>query len=75
MKFLSSLWQTWKTIAHKIGIFQSKVILSFFYLLLLPFGLLFSLFKDALKMKKLRSSTWKNKDSQSETLAELTNQY
>jgi hypothetical protein len=37
---LRRLWHHWKVIAHRIGNFQSRVLLNVFYLLiLLPFGL------------------------------------
>ena len=75
MGLIRNLWSAWKKLAHKIGVFQSKVIPSVFYLLLLPFGFLFSFFKDALKMKMERKSTWEDKTSQSETIAELRQQY
>jgi len=75
MKFLNILWQGWKSLAHKIGVFQSKVILTVFYFLLTPFGLFFSIFKDELKMKKLEKSTWIKKTKQSETLEELAQQF
>ena len=75
MQILLSLWQAWKKLAHRLGVFQSKVILSVFYLLLVPFGLFFSLFKDLLKMKQVRKSTWEIKSSQSKTLDSLKQQY
>ncbi|OGG05910.1 hypothetical protein A3D05_03230 [Candidatus Gottesmanbacteria bacterium RIFCSPHIGHO2_02_FULL_40_24] len=75
MKIFKRLWQGWKRIAHKIGVFQSKVILTVFYFLLTPFGLLFTYFKDELKMKKLSHSTWNQKNKHSQSLADLKNQY
>lgn len=47
-------WQGWKDLAHKIGNFQARVILSIFYaVLVLPFGLAARLFSDPLRIKKL----------------------
>jgi hypothetical protein len=46
-------WQAWKDLAHKIGNFQARVILTIFYaVLVLPFGLMARLFSDPLRIKK-----------------------
>jgi hypothetical protein len=48
-----SAWQAWKDLAHKIGNFQARVILSIFYAILVaPFGLSARLFSDPLRIKK-----------------------
>lgn len=47
MSLLYAIWERWKIIAHAIGVFQSKVLLTIFYFIfLLPFGLIFSLKKN-----------------------------
>jgi hypothetical protein len=47
-------WQWWKDLAHKIGNFQARVILSIFYgVLVMPFGLAARWFSDPLRIKKL----------------------
>ena len=74
MKFFSSFWRGYKSVAHKIGVFQSKVILTVFYILLTPFGLFFSLFKDELKMKKISKSSWVDKNKQSSSLESVKTQ-
>jgi uncharacterized Tic20 family protein len=46
-------WEGWKALAHKIGNFQARVILSIFYaVLVLPFGLAARWFSDPLRIKK-----------------------
>ncbi|HTS38239.1 MAG TPA: hypothetical protein VMH04_21375 [Candidatus Solibacter sp.] len=46
-------WEGWKALAHKIGNFQARVILSIFYgILVLPFGLAARFFSDPLRIKK-----------------------
>ena len=51
-------WQGWKDLAHKIGNFQARVILSIFYgILVLPFGLAARWFSDPLRIKK-RPEQW-----------------
>lgn len=76
MEIIKTLWKLWKKIAHKIGVFQSRLILTIFYFtILLPAGIVFTLFKDALRIKTKRQSGWVAKAKQSETLEELRNQY
>ncbi len=49
---LRSLWRRWLTLAHKIGTFQSRVLLTLFYFVFLaPFGLAMRLLADPLHMK------------------------
>jgi hypothetical protein len=55
---LKRAWQAWKRIAHKIGNFQARVLLTIFYgVLVLPFGLAARLFSDPLRIKK-RPTSW-----------------
>jgi hypothetical protein len=50
---LKRVWLGWKKIAHKIGNFQARVLLTIFYgVLVLPFGLAARLFSDPLRIKK-----------------------
>lgn len=58
MKTLQRIWQAWKHIAHKIGNFQARVILTVFYaVLMFPFGMAARLFSDPLRIKS-RPSQW-----------------
>jgi len=51
---LKRAWAGWKKIAHKIGNFQARVLLTVFYgVLVLPFGLAARWFSDPLRIKKL----------------------
>lgn len=53
LDMLKRAWQGWKKIAHKIGNFQARVLLTVFYgVLVLPFGLAARLFSDPLRIKK-----------------------
>jgi hypothetical protein len=50
--------QAWKTIAHKIGNFQARILLTLFYaVLVFPFGIVVRLFSDPLRIKK-RPTSW-----------------
>jgi hypothetical protein len=55
---LKKLWEGWKKIAHIIGNFQARVLLTIFYaILVLPFGLAARLFADPLRIKR-PPNTW-----------------
>ena len=59
---LKTLWEAWKRIAHKIGNFQARVILTVLYsVLILPFGLAARLFSDPLKIKT-RPAKWTDRE-------------
>lgn len=48
------LWERWKKIAHVIGNFQARLLLTLLYIILvLPFGLLVRLFSDPMRIRKL----------------------
>ncbi|HXM20922.1 MAG TPA: hypothetical protein VN948_06630 [Terriglobales bacterium] len=57
---LKKAWAAWKRIAHKIGDFQARVLLTLIYaVFLLPFGLIMRCFSDPLATKK-RTSQWQD---------------
>ena len=50
---LKRAWQAWKELAHKIGNFQARVLLTVFYAVLAPFGFGTRFFSDPLRIKRL----------------------
>jgi len=57
------LWERWKGIAHTIGMFQSRVLLTLFYCLIIaPFGLGVRLFSDPLHLTRRHLSHWRRKE-------------
>ena len=63
---LVALWEWWKPIAHRIGVFQTKVILSVLYFVLLgPFMPVFRA-KDALGLR--RAGGWQKFQSRATNL-------
>ena len=53
LETLKKLWAAWKRLAHKIGDFQARVILTVIYAsLVLPFGLAVRMFADPLRIKR-----------------------
>ena len=57
MTVLRALLKSWKSIAHKIGNFQARLILTVFYFIVVaPFALRVKVFSDPLQLK--RSAGW-----------------
>jgi hypothetical protein len=55
---LKRLWAGWTRLAHKIGNFQARVLLTVLYaVLVFPFGVIVRLFSDPLRIKK-RPTRW-----------------
>jgi len=76
MNLLKTLWGKWLILARIIGNFQSQVILSVFYLLILaPVGILFGLIADPLKIRKKNSSNFVKWEHEKQTLKEARKQY
>jgi hypothetical protein len=55
---MKKAWASWKRIAHRVGTFQGRVILSIvYYVFVWPFGFGMRLFSDSLRTKK-RPMAW-----------------
>ena len=55
---LKPLWEAWKRLAHRIGNFQARLLLTILYaVVVLPFGLVVRLFADPLRIRK-RPQGW-----------------
>ncbi len=53
MELLKKLWEGWKKVAHVIGNFQARILLTVIYsVLILPFGLVVRFFADSFHTKK-----------------------
>jgi hypothetical protein len=65
---LKRVWQAWKRVAHTVGTFQARVLLTIFYaVLVLPFGIFARLFSDSLRIKR-RPTQWLEHPSESHDL-------
>jgi hypothetical protein len=54
-----NLWEQWKTFAAKMGDFQGRLMLMWFYFIIItPIGVLVRLFSDPLSLKQPASSGW-----------------
>jgi hypothetical protein len=57
-KIIKRAWQAWTRLAHKIGTFQARLLLTIFYgVVVLPFGLVVRWFGDPLRIKQ-RPDGW-----------------
>jgi hypothetical protein len=76
MNYLHQAGKIWMKGVRIIGAFQSKIILTVFYFIfLLPAGIIYTNFKDPLKIKNKTKSTWIVKRFQVDTLEEMGRQY
>jgi hypothetical protein len=59
IRALKMLWARWKAIAHVIGNFQARVVLSVFYFVVFgPFGVAVRLFGDPLDIRGSTGPRW-----------------
>lgn len=73
MKILKQAWSNWKKIAHRIGVFQSRVLLSLFFVLIFPVGIV-TRFVDLLGLRK-QGSTWEKRSDAHDTLVSVQQQF
>ncbi len=75
--FLKCLWEGWKGFAAEMGNYQGRLLLAFFYFLVLtPFGVLVRLFSDPLRTKlSTNPSFWDNRTAISDKLDEARRQF
>ena len=56
------LWRGVKAVAHRIGLFQTWLMLTIFYgVCLMPVALLFNIFADPLHLRTSSASIWHTK--------------
>ncbi len=67
-EFLLRLWELWKRVARVIGYYQTKILLTIIYFLVIPFFSLIK-FKDPLRKAKTAGSMWSSR-RQKEDLTE-----
>ncbi len=67
MEWASILWGRWKAFARKLGVFQSRMILSIFYFLVIPpFAAVTKIFSDPLGLNKSGPAKWYPKEAKQE---------
>ena len=75
--FLKRLWEGWKGFATEIGNYQGRILLAFFYFLVVtPFGALVRLFSDPLRIRSSANpSFWSKHPVTSSELDEARRQF
>lgn len=70
-------WSRWRELSQKAADMQARVLLTVFYFTLMaPFGVVFGLLKDPLRIKSRPSGTyWVERKPGSETLADAQRQF
>ena len=77
MDFLKRLWRGWMRFGHFMGDIVGRVVMTLFYFtLLLPFGVIITLFGDPLDMKhKDKAPAWHTRTTGDQTLEEARRQF
>ena len=77
MDFLKQLWRGWMRFGHFMGDIVGRVVMTLFYFtLLLPFGLIITLFGDPLDMKhKDKVPAWQARTTGDRNLEEARRQF
>ncbi len=67
MEWVRILWSRWKILALAVGTFQSRMLLSLFYFLVIPpFAAIIKIFADPLGLKKSHPAKWHPKEARQE---------
>ena len=78
-RFFSAIWRGWKKFAHKLGVFNTYVILTICYWIMMTFASIFPrlLGKDLLdkRMPKAPQSLWKDRTDIEPTLENARRQF
>jgi hypothetical protein len=73
---LKRLAQSWMRAANAIGNFNSRVVLTLFYaLVVLPFGLVVRLFGDPLAIRTARTSAWTERNEKARSIEDARRQH
>jgi hypothetical protein len=77
MDLLKKLWRGWMRFGHFMGDIVGRVVMTLFYFtLLLPFGVIITLFGDPLDMKhKDKAPTWHARTTGDRNLEEARRQF
>lgn len=76
-KFFVKILDKWKELAHYIGDFQARLLLTFFYFTIaLPFGFIGRYLIDPLKLRESKSdSNWTTRETRDKDLQTAHNQF
>jgi hypothetical protein len=69
MNLIKNLWEKWKILGHKIGNFQARLILTFFYFVVIcPFAAVVKYGAKPLRLKVLHTSNWLRNEARGEDI-------
>lgn len=73
---VKALWRRWTRIAHAIGTFQARLLLTVLYVLLLPpFALIARFSADPLRLRPATPPAWLPRPRQAPTLEDERRQF
>lgn len=73
---LRRAWERWKRIAHAIGVFQTRLIMSLLYfVIVLPLGLVVRVVGDPLGLRKPAGSNWQRLEPHPRSLESAHQQF
>jgi hypothetical protein len=77
MKVLRQVWSVWQRFGHFMGDLLARLVLTVFYFtILLPFGLIVTLFSDPLHLKRnAQQALWLARQTGDQTLDEARRQF
>lgn len=77
MKYLKAFWSQWLRFGHLMGDIVARVFMTIFYFtLLLPFGVILTLFGDPLDMRrKDKAPAWQPRTTGDRTLEDARRQF
>ncbi len=77
VNMLKKAWESWKAFARKVGDFQTRIVLTLFYFVVVaPFGLALRTFSDPLGMKcQAVASFWVPREPREVNLEEAGRQF
>jgi hypothetical protein len=75
-EFFKMIWDGWMKFSRAVGTFNTKLLLTvFYYVLLMPFGLAMRFLSDPLKMKGSgRKTNWIERETRDKTVEDLMRQ-
>jgi hypothetical protein len=76
LSVLKTAWERWKAIAHVIGDFQARVLLSLFYFVAVgPLGVGVRLFGDPLRIRAAAGTRWLERPQPTDVAAGARRQF
>jgi len=77
MEYLKKIWRAWMRFGHLMGDLVGRVVMTLFYFtILLPFGLIITLFSDPLDYKhKNKPPAWHARTTGDRTLEDARRQF